>query len=82
MRESSAFYRAFTRVMRRYGRMREVEMMARFFLTSNPLNALGWAKVGATLFLRGKVRPELPRLGGGGRLARLFDRVAELERQQ
>lgn len=82
MRESSAFYRAFTRVMRRYGRMREVEMMARFFLTSNPLNALGWAKVGATLFLRGKVRPELPRLGGGGRLARLFDRVTELEGQQ
>jgi len=35
--------------------------------------------MGLTLLRRGKVRPELPRLGGEGRLDRLFDRVAELE---
>lgn len=77
--ESIAFYKSFSGVMRRYGRMRELEFMVRFFLTSNPLNALGFVKLGITMFARGKVHVELPRLVGEGRLDRLFDRVAELE---
>jgi heterodisulfide reductase subunit C len=81
-KESSAFYRAFADVMRRYGRMREVEFMARYFIASNPFAALGYANLGLTLLLRGKIRPELPQLSGQGRLDRLFDRVAELERKQ
>jgi heterodisulfide reductase subunit C len=80
--ESKAFYRSFSDVMRRYGRMREVEFMARFFLTSNPLGALGFAKLGLVLLTRGKIHLELPRLSGPGRLDRLFERVAELEGQQ
>ncbi len=78
-RESTAFYLAFSDVMRRYGRMRETEFMARYFLSTNPLNALGYAGMGLTLLRRGKLRPELPRLVGEGKLAKLFDRVAELE---
>ena len=78
-RESVAFYRAFADVMRRYGRNREVEFMARFFLAGNPLGALGFAGLGLTLLRRGKIHLELPRLGGEGRLGRLFERVAELE---
>jgi heterodisulfide reductase subunit C len=78
-RESTAFYQAFGAVMRRYGRMRELEFMARYFLSTNLLGALGYTTMGLTLLRRGKVRPELPRLGGEGRLDRLFDRVAELE---
>jgi len=78
-RESEAFYRAFADVMRRYGRMREMEFMVRYFLLSNPLAALGYTKLGLTLLRRGKVHLELPRLGGEGRLDRLFERVAELE---
>ena len=78
-RESVAFYRAFAAVMRRYGRNREVEFMARFFLAGNPLGALGFAGLGLTLLRRGKIHLELPRLGGEGRLGRLFERVAELE---
>jgi len=81
-RESTAFYLAFSDVMHRYGRMREVEFMARYFLSTNPLGALGYAGMGLTLLRRGKLRPELPRLRGEGRLDRLFDRVAELEGRQ
>jgi heterodisulfide reductase subunit C len=77
--ESTKFYKAFSDVMRRYGRMREVEFMARYFLTTNPLAALNYAKMGITMLRRGKMPLELPRLRGEGRLDRLFDRVAELE---
>ena len=77
--QSGAFYRTFADVMRRYGRMREVEFMARYFLASNPLAALGFARLGLTMLARGKIGLELPRLGGEGRLDRLFARVAELE---
>ncbi len=79
---SGAFYRTFASVMRRYGRMREVEFMARYFLASNPLAALGFARLGLTMLARGKIGLELPRLGGEGRLDRLFQRVAELEEKR
>jgi len=54
----------------------------RYFLATNPLAALGYAKLGLTLLGRGKAHLELPRLGGEGRLDRLFERVAELEGQR
>jgi heterodisulfide reductase subunit C len=81
-RESTAFYRAFADVMRRYGRTREIEFMVRYFLATNPLSALGYAQLGLTLLGRGKAHLEMPRLGGEGRLERLFERVAELEEQR
>ncbi|MGA9348191.1 MAG: 4Fe-4S dicluster domain-containing protein [Anaerolineae bacterium] len=81
-RESTAFYRAFADVMRRYGHMREIEFMVRYFLAANPLAALGYARLGLTLLARGKAHLELPLLGGEGRLDRLFERVAELEGQR
>jgi heterodisulfide reductase subunit C len=81
-RESVGFYRAFADVIRRYGRNREMEFMVRFFLATNPLHGLNFAGLGLTLFSRGKAHPEFPRLGGGGRLDRLFERVAELEAAQ
>jgi len=62
--------------------MREVEFMAHYFLSTNPLAAFGYASMGLTLLRRGKLRLELPRLGGEGRLDRLFERVAELEGQK
>lgn len=81
-RESTHFYLAFSDVMRRYGRMRETEFMARYFLSTNPFEALGYATMGLTLLRRGKLKPELPMLRGEGKLAKLFDRVAELEKRQ
>jgi heterodisulfide reductase subunit C len=80
-RESTVFYRAFAAVMRQYGRMREMEFMARYLLGTNPLGALGYARLGLALLARGKVHPELPRVFGEGRLDQLFERVAELEGQ-
>lgn len=81
-RESTQFYLTFSDVMRRYGRMRETEFMARYFLSTNPFEALGYATMGLTLLRRGKLKPELPMLRGEGKLAKLFDRVAELEKRQ
>ncbi len=78
-RESVAFYRAFTDTVCRYGRMREMEFMVRYFLLGNPLSAFGFAGLGLTLMSRGKVHPEMPKLGGEGRFDKLFERVAELE---
>jgi heterodisulfide reductase subunit C len=80
--ESTTFYLAFAGVMRRYGRMREMEFMARYFMSTNPMEALGYATMGLTLFRRGKIRPELPKVVGKGRLDALFERVAELEKQR
>ena len=77
---SAAFYNSFGHVMRQYGRMKEIEFMARYFLGSNPLGALGFAKLGVTMLVRGKIHPEIPSFGKG-RLDRLFARVAELEAQ-
>lgn len=81
-RDSVGFYRTFVDIVRRYGRMREMEFMVRFFLATNPLSALGFAGLGLTLVSRGKAYPEMPKLGGEGRLGPLFERVAKLEAQQ
>jgi heterodisulfide reductase subunit C len=80
--ESTTFYLAFAGVMRRYGRMREMEFMARYFMSTNPMEALGYMNMALTMFRRGKLRPEPPKLIGKGRLDDLFDRVAELEKQR
>jgi heterodisulfide reductase subunit C len=79
---SAAFYESFSNVMRRYGRMRELEFMVRYFLSSNLFSAFRFALMGLKMFARGKVRLEFPQLGGKGRLDRLFKRVAELEGRQ
>ncbi|MGD2103547.1 MAG: 4Fe-4S dicluster domain-containing protein [Anaerolineae bacterium] len=77
--KSTLFYEIFNGVVRRYGRMREMEFMARYLLIADPLGAVNYAGLGLTLLARGKVHPEVPKLGGRGRLARLYERVAELE---
>ena len=78
-RESTTFYRVFADTMRRYGRMKEFEFMARYFLSTNPFAAIQFTNMALTMFLRGKLRPEFPQLTGEGRLDKLFARVAELE---
>ena len=78
-KESTTFYHTFSGVMRRYGRMREMEFMARYFLTTNPFAALDLTGMALAMFMRGKIKPEFPKLTGKGRLDHIFDRVAELE---
>lgn len=77
--QSAGFYEAFAAVMRQYGRMREVEFMARYLLTSNRLRAVGYAPLGLSLLRHGKIRLEVPSFKEQGRLDRLFRRVAEVE---
>lgn len=51
----SAFYRAFVTTVRRHGRNHEVELLLRYFLSTNPLAALHFARLGVELFLKGRV---------------------------
>jgi len=80
-RESTNFYHVFSDTFRRYGRMREMEFMARYFITTNPFAALELTGMALAMLTRGKIKPELPKLGGEGRLDKLFARVAELEKR-
>ena len=76
---SRAFCRSFLGVLRRHGRIREMELMIRYVLGTNPLAGVRFAPLGWKMFLRGKLPLQLPRLGGSGRLGRLLERVAQLE---
>jgi heterodisulfide reductase subunit C len=81
-RESRNFYRAFMETVRRYGRSNEVEIMVRYFLTTNPLLAVGYIPLALTMLRKGKVNLSLPKVAGPGKLDALFARVEELEGTQ
>jgi heterodisulfide reductase subunit C len=78
-KESRNFYRAVVDTVRSHGRMEEVEVMIRYFLTTNPLMALNYAPLALTMLSKGKVNLGLPKLAGPGKLDRLFRKVEELE---
>jgi heterodisulfide reductase subunit C len=80
--ESTRFYEVFAGVMQRYGRVREMEFMARYFLSTDISAILDYVPMGLAMFSRGKIKIELPRLVGKGKLDKLFDKVAELEGKQ
>lgn len=86
-KESSNFYRAFMDVVRRYGRVNELELMVRYFLSTNPLAMIGYTPLGLAMLTHGKVTvqeglrmaPRLVGVGRAGRLDALFRKVRELE---
>jgi heterodisulfide reductase subunit C len=78
-KESRNFYRAFMETVRRYGRTDEVEIMVRYFLSTDPLMAVGYAPLALTMLRKGKVHLSVPKIGGQGKLDRLFQKVEELE---
>ena len=79
-KQSSNFYRTFMDTVRRYGRMREMEFMHRYFLSmKNPFFPLSFVPMGLKLMKKRKVPLEMPRLFGEGRFDRLFKKVEELE---
>jgi heterodisulfide reductase subunit C len=78
-KESRNFYRAVVDTIRRHGRMDEVEVMIRYFLSTNPLMAVNYAPLALTMLSKGKVSLNLPKLVGPGKLDKLFDKVEELE---
>ncbi len=78
-RESRNFYAAFMETIRRHGRTDEVELMVRYFLSTNPLMAVHYVPLALAMLVKGKVKVGLPKLGGPGKLDTLFTRVKEVE---
>ncbi len=79
-KKSPRFYRSFTETIRRYGRVREMEMMARYFLAlKNPITPLSFTPLGIKLMAKGKVAPQMPSLSGPGKLEALYRKVKEVE---
>ena len=75
-RASDLFYRLFLDNVRQYGRIREMELMGRYFLgLKNPVTPICYAPLGIALLRRKKIRPRMP-CRGKGKLDHLFDGVA------
>lgn len=80
-RRSTRFYRAFMDNIRQYGRVRETELMARYFLAvRDPRVPMSYTGMGIRLMAKHKLHPHLPGRGSG-RLAPLFDRAAQQQEQ-
>ncbi|MBW1722282.1 MAG: 4Fe-4S dicluster domain-containing protein [Deltaproteobacteria bacterium] len=81
-KQSANFYKAFMDTVRRYGRLREMEFMNRYFFSmKNPVLPMGYASLGLKLMKKGKVSPEIPKFLGEGRFDKLFRKVDELEKR-
>jgi heterodisulfide reductase subunit C len=90
-KQSSIFYDAFVKTVRRYGRVREMEFINRYFFSlKDPLLPLGFTSLGLKMMKKGKIPFQLPILVPirdekgklkyfEGRFDRLFRRVEELE---
>lgn len=79
-KDSTKFYQSFMDTVRRYGRVKEMEFMNRYFLSMrNPLVPFRFASIGLRLLSKRKVSPEIPKLSGEGRFDALFRKVNELE---
>ncbi len=75
-RAADLFYRLFLDNVRQYGRIREMELMGRYFWgLKNPVTPISYAPLGLALLRRKKIRPELP-ARGQGKLDHLFDGMA------
>ncbi len=82
-RKSPLFYRAFLETVRRYGRVREAEMMGRYFLAlGDPIAPFSFVPLGMKLMRRGKIAWQMPGFGGHGKLDGLYRKVMELEAAQ
>lgn len=74
-RSADLFYRLFLDNVRQYGRVREMELMGRYFWgMKNPMTPVSYARLGFALLRRKKIRPELPSRGAG-KLDRLFEKT-------
>lgn len=79
-RKSAIFYRTFLDIVRRYGRVREMELMGRYFLAmKSPILPLSFTPLGIKLLVKGKVSPEMPKFIGPGKLDAIYRKVEEME---
>ncbi len=79
-KRSPVFYRVFLAAVRRYGRVREMEMMARYFMSlKNPMVPISFTPLGIKLVAKGKISPQFPSFFGEGKLDALFRKAKEVE---
>ncbi len=79
-KKGARFYQTFLDTVRRYGRVREMELMTRYFITmKSPMLPLSFTPLGMRLMIKGKVSLEMPKLSGPGKLDVIFSKVKELE---
>lgn len=79
-KRGSRFYRSFLAAVRRHGRVREMGLMARYFLAmKDPVLPMRFTPLGFRLLLKGKVAPAMPRFAGPDKLEAIFRKVEKLE---
>jgi len=79
-KKSPAFYRTFLDTVRRYGRVREMEMMTRYFVSlKNPITPFGFTSLGIKLMVKGKLSPQMPSFFGKRKLDAMYKKVQEVE---
>lgn len=77
-RKAEALSKNFVRMVNRYGRNHETELMTRYILTAEPLNALSFVPQGWRLFSNGRL-PLLPhRIKNIEQLRKILRKVDEL----
>jgi len=74
-RRGKVYNEGFMSIVRRHGRMYELELVVRYNLLTNPLNFLGLLPVGLKMIRKGKLRylPEHPQ--GRPEIRHMFNRV-------
>jgi heterodisulfide reductase subunit C len=74
-RRGKVYNEGFMSIVRRHGRMYELELVIRYNLLTNPLNFLGLLPVGLKMVLKGKLRylPDHPK--GRPEIRHMFDRL-------
>lgn len=76
----ASFYVTFMDNVRIHGRVQETDLMRRWFKASgDPLMPLKFAPLGLKMMRKGKVHLATPSAPAGGRLGKLFEKVAEME---
>ncbi|MBP7865589.1 MAG: 4Fe-4S dicluster domain-containing protein [Acidobacteria bacterium] len=81
-KNSSRFYRAFMKTVRRTGRMQEMEVVTRWLLSTNPLQGFAFTKMGLALFRRGRM-PLLPHsIRGLEQVRAMFSKAEEIEKRE
>jgi heterodisulfide reductase subunit C2 len=79
-RKSIRFYTTFLDNVRRYGRVREMDMMTRYFMAlKSPLAPIGFTPLGIKLLTKGKISVQMPNLFGAGKMDAIYRKVQELE---
>ena len=78
---SARFYEAFRDTVRRHGRLHEVELMTTFFGRAKRLGAMGYTRLGFTLWRKGKVSLDASRVNikGLDQIEAIYRKVEELE---